>query len=401
VKSWVEISRQWLAANYRLLVDAVGAETSVMAVVKADAYGHGADLCAVILAAAGAEWLGVTDAAEGVAVRASLSQAGIQPRILVMSEALGEDAETVVEHGLTPVVSNVEQMEELTRAAGGKASRPFGVHLEVDTGMARQGVSPGGALDEVLQWLSRQSAIRLDGVMTHFASAEIAGSHQTSEQRTCFEQSVGQVVAAGLKPAWVHAGNSSTIDNAADAETATGSLRWLVELARMAGARAMVRSGLALYGYSLPVEREQGYGCVAESRIRSRLQSVMTWKTRVTGVREIEPGTKIGYSGTYTAPHRMRLALLPVGYADGLRRELSTTGAHGGGWVMFGEARAAIVGRVSMNLTIVDVTAIQSVAVGDEAVVLGAGITADDHARLAGTIPYEILCGVKSPRCLR
>ncbi len=263
MKSWVEISGQRLAANYRLLADMVGAETSVMAVVKADAYGHGADLCAVVLAAAGAEWLGVTDAAEGVAVRASLAQAGIQPRMLVMSEALGEDAETVVEHGLTPVVSNVEQMEALARAAGNDASRPFGVHLEVDTGMARQGVSPGGALDDVLGWLSRQSAISLDGVMTHFASAEIAGSHQTSEQRTRFEQAVGQVVAAGLKPAWVHAGNSSTIDNPADAETATGSLRWLVEVARMAGARAMVRSGLALYGYSLPVEREQGYGGVA------------------------------------------------------------------------------------------------------------------------------------------
>lgn len=400
MKNWVAISSQRLVANYRLLSDAAGTETSVLAVVKADAYGHGARLCAPVLAAAGAPWLGVTDAAEGAAVRTALATTGTpivqQPSVLVMSEALDEDADEIVRHDLTPVVSNIEQMESLARAAKNSSSLPFRVHLEVDTGMARQGVQVGDPLNAVLLWLSSQNAISLDGVMTHFASAEVAGSHQTAMQKKSFEQAIQQISAAGLKPAWIHAGNSSTIDN--PDQTDGG---WLVRIARKLGASAMVRSGLALYGYGLPVECEPGYSGVAQSLVRSRLLPVMTWKSRVTGVREIEAGTRIGYNGTFAAKQRMRLALLPVGYADGLRRELSGSNSLSGGWVMFGDHRAAIVGRVSMNLTIVDVTEIPSVVVGDEAVVLGEGITADDHGRLARTIPYEILCGIKAARCLR
>jgi alanine racemase len=410
----VEISARRLAGNYRLLGDTAGNHVAVLAVVKADAYGHGAELCAPVLAAAGADWLGVTDAAEGRIVRNALARAGIspeqQPRVLVMSEALDEDADATVENDLTPVVSNIEQVEALSRAvqsrailavdAKSRASHPFAVHLELDTGMARQGVAAGDALDTVLGWFSRQNTLSLDGVMTHFASAEIAGSHQTTGQRKRFEQAIRQVAAAGLSPAWVHAGNSSTVDVLTEGDAAEASLCWLQQVAHTIGARAMVRSGLGLYGYSLPVEREQGYTGVAESQVRSRLKLVMAWKTRVTGVREVEPGTRIGYNGTFTAIQTMRLALLPIGYADGLRRELSGSNVRPAGWVMFGDHRAPILGRVSMNLTIVDVTGVPSVAVGDEAVVLGEGVTADDHAQLAATIPYEILCGIKAPRVL-
>ena len=162
----------------------------------------------------------------------------------------------------------------------------------------------------------------------------------------------------------------------------------------------MVRTGLSLYGYTLPLEREQGYGGPAESLVGSRLQPVMTWKARVTHIREIAAGTHVGYNGTFTATRRMRLALLPIGYADGLRRELSGTDVKPGGRVLFASHAAAIVGRVSMNLTIVDVTELPSIAVGDEAVVLGEAFTAEDHARIAGTIPYEILCGIRAARRL-
>lgn len=400
MKNWVEISGERLTANYRLLEETAGTDTTVLAVVKADAYGHDIDLCAPVLASAGAEWLGVTDTAEGKAARAALTQSGVaaaeQPRILVMSEALDEDADAAVEHNLTPIVSSTAQMESLARAARERRlSQPFGVHLEVDTGMARQGVAPGNDLDTVLRWFRNQNVICLDGLMTHFASSEIAGSHQSEEQRVSFEQALHQVLSSGIRPAWIHAGNSSTIDNAAE-----DPLRWLKQVARNAGARPMVRSGLALYGYCLPIEREPDYADTADSTLRPRLQPVMTWKTRVTGLREVEPGTKIGYNGTFVARHRMRLALLPVGYADGVRRELSATNERLGGWVMFGHARASIVGRVSMNLTIVDVTSIPSIQVGDEAVLLGEGVTAEDHARLAKTIPYEILCGVRATRRL-
>ena len=122
---------------------------------------------------------------------------------------------------------------------------------------------------------------------------------------------------------------------------------------------------------------------------------VMTWKTRVLDVREIRAGDSIGYNSLFTAPGPMRLALLPVGYADGVRRSLTSTNEHEGGWVTVLGVRAPIVGRVSMNLTMVDVSGIEGVAVGDEVVLLGDGVTADDHARLAGTISYEILCGVR------
>jgi alanine racemase len=247
----------------------------------------------------------------------------------------------------------------------------------------------------VLRWFRGQNFIHLDGLMTHFASAEIAGSHQTAEQRARFEQALNQVINYGIQPTWIHAGNSSTIDNAAEEP-----LRWLEHTAQSAGARSMVRSGLALYGYCLPIEREQDYTDFAVSTLKSRLQPVMTWKTRVTCIRETEPGTKIGYNGTFVAQHPMRLALLPIGYADGLRRELSATNDRPGGWVLFGHDRASIVGRVSMNLTIVDVTSIPSVQVGDEAVLLGDGVIAEDHALLAKTIPYEILCGVRPQRFL-
>jgi alanine racemase len=405
VKSWIEISAQRLTANYRLLVEAAGVDTSVLAVVKADAYGHGAQLCAPVLAQAGAAWLGVTDAAEGAAVRAALTAQGIlpeqQPRVLVMSEALDEDARLTLEHRLTPVVSSVLQMQPLAHAARERGIQSVDVHLEIDTGMARQGMAPGDDLDQVLQWLSQQSVVRLDGVMTHFASAEVTGSYQTAQQRRLFEQAIQQLVSAGLRPAWIHAGNSSTVDNLNDEAGAGESpLCWLRKLAQTAEANPMVRSGLSLYGYSLPLECEQNYAGPSAPLVQPCLQSVMTWKARVTHVREVEPGTKIGYNGTLTAARSMRLALLPIGYADGLRRELSGTDVRTGGWVLFGTQAAAIVGRVSMNLTIVDVTALPSVAVGDEAVILGKGITAEDHARLAATIPYEILCGIKAPRLL-
>jgi alanine racemase len=159
----------------------------------------------------------------------------------------------------------------------------------------------------------------------------------------------------------------------------------------------MVRAGLGLYGYLLPIEGVAGMAAegVGPERVGSAVRPVMAWKTRVIGVREVEAGSTVGYNGTFVAERRMRLALLPVGYADGLRRELSATKQRPGGWVVVRGQRAAVIGRVSMNLTVVDVTDIDGVAVGDEVVLLGDGVTAEDHARLAGTIAYEVLCGVR------
>jgi alanine racemase len=396
VKNWVEVSEQRLVANYRLLAQAAGGDTAVLAVVKANAYGHGAAVCAPVLARAGAEWLGVTDVVEGAAVREALTSAGItpehQPRILTMSGLLPEEAEAVLRHGLTPVVWEQQPMEALAAAVrqqGGNTT-PLPVHLEIDTGMARQGVAPGEQLRTLLHWLKRQPTLRLDGVLTHFASSEVAESEHTRAQSERFQIAIAEVRAAGLQPAWVHAGNSSAIDN----RDSPANLLWLRSLTNSVGARSMVRPGIALYGYCLPIEQSSSH--TLPSQVRPRLQPLMTWKTRVIGLRHVQPGDTVGYNAIFTARKPMRLALLPIGYADGLRRELSASNKQPGGWVMVHGQRAAIVGRVSMNLTVVDVTEIPSVSVGDEVVVLGDGITADDHARLAHTISYEIVCGVRA-----
>jgi alanine racemase len=258
--------------------------------------------------------------------------------------------------------------------------------------MSRQGAAVGAGLDAVLRAIAAEPKVALDGVFTHFASTEVAGSEQTAAQQRRFEAAMGQVAAAGMRPRWVHVGNSSYIDNAnAGIDNAhQGPLKWLRDVAGRIGARAMVRSGLALYGYLLPME---GMG---ESLAGAEVLPVMTWKTRVIGVREVPAGAMVGYNGTFVAERSMRLALLPVGYADGLRRELSSTNTAAGGWVMIRGERAPIVGRVSMNLTTVDVSGIPDVVDGDEVVLIGDRVSADDHARVARTIAYEILCGVRT-----
>ena len=387
--SWIEISEERLAANFRVIAQAVGAETAVLAVVKANAYGHGIELCSPALAHAGAAWLGVTGASEGARARSALAEAGIarsgQPAILVMCGFTQQDVEALAEHALTPVVWTPEQVGWLEGSG-------LAVHVEVDTGMARQGVHPGEELDDLLDELTA-AELPLDGLLTHFCAAEVAHSALTQTQQRRFEAAVKQVLARNLSPKWVHAGSSSTVDNPAQ------SSPWLVDLARSVDARAMVRCGIALYGYCSPITGADATS--APSKLRPALRPVMTWKTRVLSLRDLAAGETVGYNATFTAPAPMRLAMLPVGYADGLRRELSGTGARPGGWIVLhtrdGSAhRAFIVGRVSMNLTMVDITAIPGVRVGDEVVVLGDGITADDHARLAATIPYEVLCAVRA-----
>jgi alanine racemase len=386
--SWIEISGERLAANYRAIAQTVGEQTVVLAVVKANAYGHGVEFCSTVLARAGAPWLGVTSAAEGARVRRALGEAGFarsgQPAILVMCGFTQHDVEAIAEHALTPVVWIPEQV-------GWLEGTGLAVHVEIDTGMARQGVHPGDELDDLLAEIET-AGLALDGIFTHFCTAEVAHSELTQTQQRRFESAIAQVRRQGLAPKWVHAGSSSSVDNPAQ------SSPWLVDLANSVDARAMVRCGCALYGYCVPIE-----GPAASSmqpKLRPALRPVMTWKTRVIDLRDLPAGETVGYNATFTAPAPMRLALLPVGYADGLRRELSGTNARPGGWVILrshdGSAhRAAIVGRVTMNLTMVDVTGLSSVRAGDEVVVLGDGITADDHARLAQTIPYEILCAVR------
>lgn len=382
--SWIEVSEERLAGNYRAIAEAVGTGTDVLAVIKANAYGHGAERCAVMLARVGAGWMGVACPSEGERVRRALCDAGIgQDRIhlLVMSGFLPEDVAAIAENALTPTVWMPEQV-------GWLQGTGVTIHIEVDTGMSRQGVHPGEEMEDLLSEI-QAAGLKLNGIFTHFCAAEVAHSELTQKQERQFEAAVAQVRTKGIALGWVHAGSTSSVDNPAQASP------WLVDLAKSVGAQAMVRCGCALYGYCVPID-----GAGAESKLRAALKPVMTWKTRVASLRELAVGETVSYNATYTAKAPMRLAMLPVGYSDGLRRALSCSNERAGGWVMIHgrdgvDHCAKIVGRVTMNLTMVDVSGIEDVRLGDEVVVLGDGTTADDHARLAGTIPYEILCGVR------
>jgi alanine racemase len=384
VKSWVEISSARLAENFRAIRFAAGSDVEALAVIKADGYGHSATLCAPVLTKAGAKWLGVTDVEEGAAVRAALGESST--RIMVMSGMEVADAPALIADGLTPVVWTVEQVAAMERAAHAAGQR-VAVHVEVDTGMGRQGAAVGQALRDVLAALAESRWVFCEGVMTHLCCSEVAGAMTTEVAEKLFGEALEGVAAAGLKPEFVHIGNSSAVDEGS-------TMMWVKQQAEKLGAKAMVRTGLALYGYCLPIEGEEAAG-----HLRPKVKPVMTWKARVLGVRDVRAGATVGYGATFVAEEAMRLALIPAGYADGFRREASSS--VGDGWVMVKGERAPVVGRVSMNLTVVDVSAIEGVVVGTEAVLLGEGVSADDHARWAGTIPYEILCGIRGTHVLR
>lgn len=402
VKSWLEVSGERLRGNVAAIRAVAGAEAEVLAVIKADAYGHGAELVAPVLVAAGVRWLGVGDLDEGARVRQVLAAAGLgseqtggDTRILVMCGMEPEDAPRIVEHRLTPVVWTVDHIEAVERAAE-SAGRRVRVHLEIDSGMARQGAAPGEELARVVARLRGSAWVRCEGVFSHLSASETrelrgaAGEGVTSRQLERFAEALAQLPEGEVLPEWVHLANSSAVDEGS-------TERWVREKAAAMSAGVLVRTGLAVYGYCLPV-CVAGEEAEADGSLRGRVRPVGTWKTRVIGLREIAAGETVGYGATFVASEPMRLALLSVGYADGFRREASS--GIGDGWVVIAGQRARVVGRVSMNLTVVDVTGIAGVAVGDEVVLLGEGVSAEDHARWCGTIPYEILCGMRAEKKL-
>ncbi len=388
MKSWIEVSADRLAANF-VAVQAAAPGFEILAVIKADAYGHGAEQCALVLAGAGAHWFGVTDLEEGQRVQSVLRDSGWTAedrRVVVLSGFEPEDAGTIVRAGLTPVVWTAQHVFALQQAAS-EAGERVAVHVEVDTGMARQGAAPGPALDSLLDSLRVSPRVRPEALFSHLVASEVAHSEETRKQEQRFFEAKSQVSEAEFLPEWVHFGNSAAVEEGS-------SLVWLGNLAADGMMELMVRPGLALYGYVLPLEDDAGPG----GSLRSSLQPVATWKTRVIGVREIAAGETVGYGATFVAERIMRLALLPIGYAEGFRREASS--GVGDGWVIITGKRAPVVGRVSMNLTVVDVTEHGPIQVGNEAVLLGEGVTAEDHAHWCGTIPYEILCGMRGHRRL-
>ena len=348
--AWAEISASALRHNYGVLdAQASAYQAQIISVIKANAYGHGVDGCARVLAAAGAPWLAVTSVDEGVQVSTTLRHASLgAPRILILGGLFGtEDARRAVRHHLTPVIFSMQQLMWLAEAAdreGGARHLPF--HLEIDTGMARHGTrwDDGPQLDAIADFLSQQNLVGIEALMTHFASADDPSSPQTSQQQQYFTTAIKRLYALGIRPPMVHAGNSATLFDASIAGA-------LVELANTYSTRLLLRPGLALYGYGPP---------------NQDLQPVLTWKTRITGMRRLQAGDAVSYNATFHAMRSSTIATIATGYADGYNRLLSNKGS-----VLIRGQRAPIVGRVTMDQTMIDVSAIENAAIGDEVVLIG------------------------------
>lgn len=379
---WVEIDTRALEDNYRFLRTLAGSETECLAVVKADAYGHGLLLCGPAAVRAGAHWTGVTSVEEGVALRAVCPHA----RILVMGGVFEGQAEAVLRSRLTPVVWDVAQIALLGRAAADSAPGSVAVHLEIDTGMSRQGVA-GEKLAEVLAAMAQHPALWAEAVMTHLYASDEADGETTGEQLARMEEALKRI-ARSHSPA---ARQPELLSMGASAALLGGEAGAITTIAGKWNLRPMMRLGLALYGVAPRFDPP-----FAEAEVPmalrlglEKLRPVLAWKTRVTTVRDIPAGAEVGYNGTFIATEPMKLALLPVGYADGLDRRL---GNHFS--VLVNGLRAPLVGRVSMDQVTIDVTEMEGVAPGDEVVILGRqgedNLSAFEHADATGTIPWEV-----------
>ncbi|MGH9503718.1 MAG: alanine racemase [Terriglobales bacterium] len=366
--TWAQVSLENLRYNFGVVRRHIGTGITVCAVVKADAYGHGATECARALEEEGARWLGVTSLDEAIPLR----EANIRTRILLMTGFWSGEEEEIIRLQLTPTVWEPGQVELLEKAAAGMALPRLAVHLKVDTGMGRLGVDPED-LYRVCSALKSSPHLLLEGLSTHLASSEVLDAPSVNEQLQKFEQVRRLLRNEGFDPPLVHVANTGAV------------------ISRRESWNTMVRPGIALYGYHLPFERAGRE--VSGSKLRLGVKPVLTWKTRILSLRDVRANQALGYGGTYVTKAPARIAVLPVGYADGLNRALSSRGK-----VIVREHYAPIVGRISMDLTLADVTGLPGVAVGDEVLLLGAldGLSVDarEHAGLANTNVYEILCAI-------
>lgn len=365
--TWAEISLSALRQNFRTVQQHIGSKVTICAVVKADAYGHGAVECSRALESEGARWFGVTSLDEAIPLR----EAGVRGNILLLTGFWQGEEEEIVRLKLTPTVWEPRQIE-LLECAALKLGVRHSVHLKVDTGMGRLGVAPQG-LPRICSALRSAPHLIAEGLSTHFASSEVLDAPSTPEQLHTFTEVLQELRKEGFDPPLLHVANTGAV------------------ISRRESWQTMVRPGIALYGYHLPFERAGRE--VSGTGLRLNVKPVLSWKTRILSLRDVRGNQPLGYGGIYVTKAPSRIAVLPVGYADGFNRALSSRGR-----VIIREHYAPIVGRISMDLTLVDVTGLEGVAVGDEAILLGIsdGLSVDarEHASLANTVVYEILCGI-------
>jgi alanine racemase len=357
------VSRGQIARNYRSIQQLVGPGVEVAGVVKAGAYGHGALEVSRVLVGEGVRWLAVSSVEEGVALRLGGIAA---PRILVMGGILPYETESAVEHGLTPVLHELGPVRRLNELAMERGRR-LAYHLKIDSGMGRMGTR--AAAEEILRTLRETPHAQMEGLMTHFASAEDYSTGQSEEQAGYFQALRRHLREGGFDAAHVHAANSSAIDGG---------------LAN--GWQNLARAGIALYGYLSPAKGE------APQR-QLDVRPALEWKAKILTVKDIPEGAAVGYGATYRAPRPMRIGVLSAGYADGVFHRLSNSGQ-----VIAAGKLTPIVGAVSMDLTTVDLSHTEALATGDDVTLLGregdASLDAQDIAKAAGTISYSVLCAI-------
>lgn len=360
--TFADINLENLRFNFSSSRSFIGEDLKYMAVVKANAYGHGAVECGRTLVDEGADWLCVALVEEA----SELRHAGITCPILCLGSFWEGQEETVINHNITPAIFEMDRARLLNDAA-----RRFGliapVHIKIDTGMGRVGIRHD-KINELIRYLARLPNLRVEGLMTHFATADDLGqSRFTEEQTSRFYSAVQKFRAAGFSPLYVDLANSP----AAVAHPATRG--------------NMVRLGGILYGLG---------GDVLPAGINiPELKPVMSLRTRIAQLKKVPEGETIGYGRSYETKRDTLVATIPIGYADGYPRSMSNSGK-----VIVKSCVAPVIGRVSMDWTTVDVTDIPEVEVGEDVIIIGRAngstILAEDIAQLDGTISYEVTCGI-------
>ncbi len=362
--TFAQIDLDALAFNFRSTKQFVGDSVKYMAVVKANAYGHGAAKCAVKLEAEGVDWFGVAIPEEGVELR----EAGITKPILCLGSFWPGQEELIVKHHLTPVIYDEKVADDLDKYAAGN-DITLDIHVKIDTGMGRVGVRYDNAEDFAVTLKSLQN-LTVTGLMTHFASAENPKENEfTALQISRFNTACVQFRNAGHSPKWIDLANSP------------GAITHPESRA------SMVRLGGALYGLLddiLPVNTTTPV-----------LKSVLSLHSQIAHIKRVPAGDSLGYGRMFTTQRDSLIALVPVGYADGYPRALSSNGK-----VIANKQFVPVVGRISMDWTLIDVTDVSNAATGDEVILIGSdgecSISAADIAQEVDTIGYEITCGISS-----
>ena len=370
-RCWAEVDLSALRENLLWLRHRVGPQVKIMTVVKADAYGHGLKQIAALLMQSGTDIFGVANLTEAQSIRS----VGRGWPILMLGACLPHEIEMSVRDDVMPTLSTLEEARAFNHAAA-KLRRRAVVQVKVDTGMGRLGVPAAQAVPLVEQ-IHALPHLTLHGLYTHYASAEDDRKFSRAQARR-FALVVAELRNKNLLPPLVHANNSAAL---------------LLEPQTIYGA---VRPGLLVYGV-VPVGARR-----VPANLRTHLQPALSLRCRVSLVKEISQGTPLSYGGTFTAPRRMRVATLTAGYGDGYPRAASNQAE-----VLIHGKRCPVLGRVTMDQTLVDVTRVASVQSGDEAVLFGrqgrAEITINDLASWCGTVPWEILTNItyRVPRLYR